>query len=158
MRWLNDFDTKDAIVFIVTLVVLYFVKFLIEANLNAWSKISKDKNLAKEIGKKEEKKRKGDKVHIPQRISEKELKSTAWFGGPSGLLAMIVRRHKIKKPMFLLGYCCRCSAGICLVLIVLFLYLILSLPYIVFYWPSARHGVMMHLVDWSEQFHFRLDL
>ena len=109
--------------------ILYHVKILIDANHEAWTKISLDKELAKEVKRKENEQKRGAKVQIPRRISERELLSTAWLGGPSGLAAMFVKRHKTRKPMFLLCYCCRCIAGVsvCLVLIAPFL---LSLLYL----------------------------
>ena len=112
------------------------MKILTDANLDAWTKISRDKELAKEVKRKKDEKRRGGKVRIPQRISERELLSTAWFGGPCGLVAMFV---KIRKPMFLLGYCCRCIAGVCLVCVAL---------YITFYWASVRYRpIIMHFIE-----------
>ena len=130
----------EYIIVALCLLFLYFMKILItDANLDAWTKISQDKELAKEVKRKKDQKRRGGNVRIPQRISERELLSTAWFGGPCGLVAMFVKRHKIRKPMFLLGYCCRCIAGVCLVCVALFLTLSLMS-----YWASVtyRYNIM----------------
>ena len=34
------------------------------------------------------------------RISEQELLGNAWFGWPCGILAMLIRRHKIRNGTF----------------------------------------------------------
>ena len=131
---IHAFNTEDAMSLIVALCLEgFFLCFVIAANLEAWTKISRDKDLAMEVERREEERRRGRNVQIPRRISERELLSTAWFGGPCGLVAMFVKRHKIRKPMFLLGYCCRCIAGVslCLVLLIapslLFLFLLCKL-------------------------------
>ena len=84
------------------LVLCSFLKILIYTNLKAWSNLSKDKAIAMKN------KKWGDKNRTPER----DLLSDAWFGGPLGLVAILLKRHKIRKPLFLLHYCSRCSVGV----------------------------------------------
>ena len=134
---LQEFSTEDVISLTISLSLLgsflCFLKFLIDANQRAWSNICKDKALAPK-----------KKV---TRIPEAELLRNAWFGGLWGLLAMVVKRHKVRKLGFVTGYMCR---SVCL--LVLLLYLVLALPHIVTHWSSAK-DLMLHVVMWSEQFH-----
>ena len=120
---------------------LCFLKFLTDANLRAWSNICKDKAWARE--------KRGEKK--ARRIPERELLGNAWFGGPCGLLAMVVEWHKVRKPLFVGGYLCRSLTGACVCLLVLLLYLVLALPHTVAHWSSAK-DLMLHFLEWSEQF------
>ena len=85
-----------------------------------------------------------------RRISERELLGNALFGGPCGLLAMVVEWHKV-KPLFVGGYLCRSQTGAGVCLLVLLLYLVLALPHTVAHWSSAK-DLMLHFLEWSEQF------
>ena len=150
-KMLQEYNTEDAISLTIALSLLAcFLKTLIDANLNAWSNVARDKAIAKENDREYENK-KGKKKGCKNRLSERELLSNAWFGGPCGLLAPVVKWHKVRKPMFLLGYCCRCCTGVCVSLLALLVYLVLGLPRIVFHWSSAK-DVMLRFVEWSEQF------
>ena len=138
---LQEFSTEDVISLAISLSLLgsflCFLKFLIDANRRAWSNICKDKALAPK-----------KKV---TRIPEAELLGNAWFGGPWGLLAMVVKRHKVRKLGFVSGYMCRSVTGGSVCLLVLLLHLLLALPHIVTHWSSAK-DLMLHVVMWSEQF------
>ena len=153
---LQEFGSEDVVSLAVSLSLLgsfvCFLKILIDANLRAWRNIWKDKDLAVAAGR--DKKRRGGggggggKV---TRISEQELLGNAWFGWPCGILAMLIRRHKIRKWNFLLCYCSRALTGVCVTLASLLLYLVLALPQIVGHWDSAK-DLVLHFVEWSEQF------
>ena len=136
---LQKYNTEDVISLVIAASLLgsyfCFVKFLINANLKAWSIMSKDKVAA---------------IKNKTRTPEKELLCDAWFGGPCGVVAMRKNRHKVRKCEFLLHYYCRCCAGVCIVVMAHVVYLIFALPHIVHYWPAARH-VMLHFVEWSEE-------
>ena len=101
---LQEFGSEDVVSLAVSLSLLgsfvCFIKILIDANLRAWRNIWKDKDLAVTAGR--DKKRRGGaggggKV---TRISEQELLGNAWFGWPCGILAMLIRRHKIRNGTF----------------------------------------------------------
>ena len=148
---LQEFGSEDVVSLAVSLSLLgsfvCFLKILIDANLRAWRE---DKDLAVTAGR--DKKRQGGggggKV---TRISEQELLGNAWFGWPCGILAMLIRRHKIRKWNFLLCYCSRALTGVCVTLASLLLYLVLALPQIVGHLDSAK-DLVLHFVEWSEQF------
>ena len=151
---LQEYNVEDAISLSIALTLLgsflTFVKILFDANLKAWSNLSKDKAIAIENEKGQENK-KGKKKGGKNRISERELLSNAWFGGPFGLLAILLKRHKIRKPLFVLFYCCRCSMGVFISLLALFIYLLFGLPRVVLHWSSAK-DIMLHFIEWSEQY------
>jgi uncharacterized membrane protein YsdA (DUF1294 family) len=115
---------------------LCFLKFLADANLRAWSNIRKDKALARR--------------RRASRTPESELLGNAWFGGPCGLLAMVVEWHKVRKPLFVGGYLCRSLTGAGVCLLVFLLYLVLALPHTVAHWSSAK-DLMLHFLEWSKQ-------
>ena len=148
-KMLQEYNTEDAISLTIALSLLAsFLKILIDANLNAWSNVAREKAIAEENDREHENK-KGKKKGGKNRISER---------GMPGLvvrvdcyIALVVKWHKVRKPMFLLCYCCRCCTGVCVSLIALLVYLVLGLPRIVFHWSSAK-DVMLNFVEWSEQF------
>lgn len=137
--------TEDVITLITALSLLgsfvCFVTILIKANLNAWSNITKDKAMA------EKDKKKGERKH---RIPERELLRDAWFGGTCGIVALVWKWHKVRKPWFLLRYCFHCSIGVMITMTALFLYLVLGLSHIVFYWTPSK-DVLLHFAEWSEE-------
>ena len=142
---LQQFTTEDVISLAFSLSLLgsflCFIKFVTDANLRAWSNICKDKALARE--------KRGEKK--ARRLSERELLGNAWFGGPCGLLAMVVEWHKVRKPLFVCGYLSRSLTGAGVCLLVLLLYLVLALPHTVAHWSSAK-DLMLHFLEWSKQF------
>ena len=148
---LQEFGSEDVVSLAVSLSLLgsfvCFLKILIDANLRAWRE---DKDLAVAAGR--DKKRQGGggggKV---TRISEQELLGNAWFGWPCGILAMLIRRHKIRKWNFLLCYCSRALTGVCVTLASLLLYLVLALPQIVGHWDPAK-DLVLHFVECRQQF------
>ena len=148
---LQEYRTEDVVTLIVALNLLgsflCFVKLLINANLNAWSNIVTDKAIAEEEDENNKgKKKRGKRMRIP----EKRLWRDAWFGGTCGLVAMVWRWHKVRKPLFLLRYCCQCCIGVFITVTALFLYLVLALPHVVLYWASAK-DLLLHFAEWSEQ-------
>ena len=143
---LQEFGSEDVVSLAVSLSLLgsfvCFLKILIDANLQAWRNIWKDKDLAVTAGRDKKRRGGGGKV---TRITEQELLGNAWFGWPCGILAMLIRRHKIRKWNFLLCYCSRALTGVCVTLVSLLLYLVPALPQIVGHWDSAKDLVFSGL-------------
>ena len=153
---LQEFGSEDVVSLAVSLSLLgsfvCFLKILIDANLRAWRERGReDKDLAVTAGRDKKRQGGGGRGGKVTRISEQELLGNAWFGWPCGILAMLIRRHKIRKWNFLLCYCSRALTGVCVTLASLLLYLVLALPQIVGHWDSAK-DLVLHFVEWSEQF------
>ena len=134
---LPKYNTEDVISLVIAISLLAsyvcFVRFLFNACRKAWSNMSKDKEAA---------------INKEWRIPEEELLHNAWFGF-CGAIAMCIKWHKVRKCEFRQTYCCRCCAGICIVVVAHVVYLVFALS-LLHYWPATKH-MILYLAEWSEE-------